>query len=168
MVIEAGVVAGYLIAWVVRKARRAAGRLDGVVDAAVDGYLDRLEGAVTAKLGGHPVLAELAEEAAADESGGGQVSELTRQQVELAITAAARKDDEFGRTVTELVAELRRVEQVGGGSVVAGAGSVVLTEHAHAHADGGGIAVGKVGRDMYVDKTNTGKPDPPVPGRSSR
>jgi hypothetical protein len=44
------------------------------------------------------------EEAAAGEE---HVSELTRQQVKLAVTAAARKDDGFGQAVTELVAQLR-------------------------------------------------------------
>ena len=70
--------------------------------------MDRLHEAVEAKLGGHPVLAELVEEAAA---GDGEVSDLTRQQMELALTAAARKDESFGQTVTELVARLREAEQ---------------------------------------------------------
>ena len=82
MVIEAGVVAGYVIAWAVRKARRMGGRLEAEADEAIDAGLDRLHEVVVAKLGGHPVLEELDEEAAAD---AGQVSELTRQQVELAL-----------------------------------------------------------------------------------
>ena len=65
---------------------------------------------VAAKLGGHPVLAEVAEEA--DEAG--QVSDLTRQQVELALAAAARKDELFGQAVTELVVRLREAEQAAG------------------------------------------------------
>ena len=66
MVIEAGVVAGYVIAWAVRKARRVAGRLDAEADEVIDAGLDRLHEAVVAKLGGHPVLEELDEEAAAE------------------------------------------------------------------------------------------------------
>ena len=65
MVIEAGVVAGYVIAWAVRKARRAGGRLDVEADEAIDAGLDRLHEVVAAKLAGHPVLEELEEEAAA-------------------------------------------------------------------------------------------------------
>lgn len=119
MVIEAGVVAGYVIAWVVRKTRRVADRLDTEADAASDAGLDKLRAVVAAKLDRDPVLEDLDEEAAAE---GGQVSELTRQRVELAVTAAARRDEEFGQAVTELVAQLRAAEQACGVSVVAGAG----------------------------------------------
>jgi hypothetical protein len=159
VVIEAGVIAGYVIAWAVRKARRAGGRLDAEADAAIDAGLDRLHEVVAAKLGGYPVLAEVEEEAAA---GGGEVSELTRQQVELAITAAARKDGAFGQAVTELVARLREAEKAGGESVIAGAGSAVFTGDAHAQADHGGFALGQVGGDVNVER---GRVDPPGPGR---
>lgn len=160
MVIEAGVVAGYVIAWAVRKARRVGGRLDAEADAAIDTGLDRLHEVVAAKLGEHPVLAEVEEEAA---SGGGEVSELTRQQVELALTAAAGKDEAFGQAVTELVAQLQGAEQAAGRSVVAAAGSAVFTGDAHAKAEGGGIAFGQVAGDVNV---NRGRVDPPGPGRS--
>ncbi|MER5542117.1 hypothetical protein ABT072_06495 [Streptomyces sp. NPDC002589] len=164
MVIEAGVAAGYVIAWAVRKARRAAGRVDTEVDAAIDAVLDRLHTVVTAKLGAHPALDDLAEEAAVDE---GQISELTRQQVELAVTAAARKDDEFGGAITELVARLRAAEKISGMSVVAGAGSTVFTGDAHAQASGDGIAFGQVGGNVQVDRDAAGgQPDPSEPGRS--
>jgi len=165
MVIEAGVVVGYVIAWAVRKARRTASRVDAEVDTAIDAGLDKLHTTVAAKLGAHPALDDLAEEAAADE---GQVSELTRQQVELALTAAARKDDEFGRLVTELVAQLQAAEKAGDISVVAGAGSAVFTGDAHAQASDGGFAFGQVGGDVNVDRgrENGQQPDPSEPGRS--
>jgi hypothetical protein len=124
VVIEAGVVAGYVIAWAVRKARHAAGRLDAEMDGVVEAVLDRLHEVVAARLGADPALDDLGEEAAA---GQGQVSELTRQRVELAVTAAARKDDEFGQAVTGLVARLRAAEQAVGVSVVAGAESRIFT-----------------------------------------
>lgn len=165
MVIEAGVVAGYVIAWAVRKARRAAGRLDAEADAVIDAGLDNLHTAVAAKLGAHPALDDLVEEAAADD---GQVSELTRQQVELAVTAAARKDDEFGQAVTELLAQLQAAEQAGGISVVTGAGSAVFTGDAHAQASGDGIAFGQVAGNVHMDRGPAGgqRPDPTGPGRS--
>jgi hypothetical protein len=159
MVIEAGVVAGYVIAWAVRKARRVGGRLDAEADAVINAGLDQLHEVVAAKLGGYPVLAELVEEAEAD----GQVSELTRQQVELALTAAARKDEAFGQAVTELVARLREAEQAAGRSVAAGAGSAVFTGDAHAQAEGGGIAFGQVAGDVNLGRDPAG---PPPPGRS--
>jgi hypothetical protein len=165
VVIEAGVVAGYVIAWAVRKARRAAGRLDAEADAVIDAGLDKLHTVVVAKLGAHPALDDLDEEAA---TGDGQVSELTRQQVELAVTAAARKDDEFGQTVTDLVAQLQAAEQAGGISVVTGAGSAVFTGDAHAQASGKGIAFGQVAGDVHLDRGPAGgqRPDPTEPGRS--
>jgi hypothetical protein len=160
VVIEAGVIAGYVIAWAVRKARRVGGRLDAEADEAIDAGLDQLHEVVAAKLGGHPVLAELDEEAAA---GAGQVSELTRQQVELALTAAARKDDAFGQAVTDLVAQVREAGQASGRSVVAGAGSAVFTGDAHVHAEDGGIGFGQVAGDVNLDR---GRADPSGPGRS--
>lgn len=162
MVIEASVVAGYVIAWAVRKARRAAGRLDAEADAVIDSGLDKLHEVVAVRLGRHPALDDLDEEAA---EGDGHVSELTRQQVELAVTAAARKDEAFGQAVTELVASLRTAERTGGPQVVAGAGSTVFTGNAHAHAKGGGIAFGQVGGNVYAGGSDREGQDPSEPGR---
>lgn len=150
MVIESGLVAGYVIAWAVRKARRAASPLDGEVDAVIDGLLERLHTKVTTKLGGHPVLEDLAQEAA---TGEGEVSELTRQQVELAVTAAARKDEAFGTEVAELLAGLQSPEKkAGGANVVAGDGARVFTGDATATARDSGIAFGQVGGDVNLDR----------------
>ena len=132
----------------------------------IDAGLDRLHEVVEAKLGGHPVLAELVEEAdEAAASGAGQVSELTCQQVELALAAAARKDDLFGQVVTDLVGRLREAERASGRVVASGEGSAVFTGDAHAEAKDGGIAFGQVvgGVQMYQDP-----PGPPRPGRSGR
>ncbi|MGW1158869.1 hypothetical protein ACWD48_11715 [Streptomyces sp. NPDC002519] len=165
MVIEAGVVAGYVIAWAMRKARRVAGRADAEVDTVIDAGMDKLHTVVATKLGTHPALEDLAEETATDE---GQVSELTRQQVELAITAAARKDDEFGRAVTDLVAKLQAAEKTGGVSAVAGAASTVFTGNAHTWASGGGIAFGQVAGNVHMDRSAADghRADPSQPGRS--
>ncbi len=155
--IEAGLVAGYVVAWAVRKARRVAGRLDAEADAVTDALMDRLHEAVVARLDGHPVLAELDEEAGQ----GGQVSELTRQQVELALTAAARKDEAFGQVVMELAARLREAEQRSG-PVAEGQGSAVFTGDAHAKARDGGIAIGQAAH-VHLGREAGG---PPRPGRS--
>jgi hypothetical protein len=164
VVIEAGVVAGYVIAWAVRKARRVGGRLDTEADAVIDAGLDQLHEVVAAKLGGHPVLAELVEEA---ETAGdtGDVSGLTRQRVELELAAAAAKDDVFARAVTQLAVRLRDAEQTAGRAVAAGPGSVVFTGGARAKAKSGGIAIGQVGGDVNVGRDPS---DPPVPGRARR
>jgi hypothetical protein len=161
MVIEAGVVAGYVVAWAVRKARRAAGRLDKEADGLIDVGLDRLHRVVAEKLAGHPALVELVEEA--EDAGDGGVSDLTRQQMELALTAAARKDDVFGHAVTELVARLREAERAAGGPMIAGPGSAVFTGNAEAKAESGGIAFGQVAGDVHVHREQAG---PSRPGRS--
>lgn len=158
MVIEAGVVAGYVIAWALRKARRVGGRLDAEADAVIDASLDQLHAVVAARLGNHPVLAELVGEAGQ----GGEVSDLTCQQMELALTAAALKDDAFGRAVTELVARLRDAEGARG-SAAAGARSAVLTGNVHAEASSGGFAVGQVTGDVNIGRE---APGPWGPGRS--
>jgi hypothetical protein len=162
VVIEAGVVAGYVVAWAVRKARRAGGRLDAEADRVIDGGLDRLHEVVEAKLGGHPVLAELVEEAQAAGDADG-VSDLTRRRVELELAAAARKDDAFGQAVTELADRLREAEQAVGRPVIADQGSSVFTGNARARADGGGIAIGQAG----AVSIGQAPADPHKPGRYS-
>ena len=163
MVIEAGVVAGYVIAWAIRKARRVGGRLDEEADGVIDTGLDRLHEVVVAKLGGHPVLAELVEEAetAGDAS---EVSDSTREQLVWALTAAARKDDAFGQTVSELAARLREAEQAAGRPVIAAPGSAVFTGNAEARAESGGIAIGQAAGGVHI---NQGSADPSQPGRTS-
>lgn len=164
MVVEASVVAGYVIAWVLRKARRVGEGMDGEVDLAIDAGLERLHGVVAARLGADLVLENLDAEA----STGGQVSERTRQQVERAITAAACEDDAFGQLVTDLVVQLKAAEQASGISVVAGPGSRIFTGETHVGARGGGIAIGLVGGDVYAGGAadpSRGPADPPGPGR---
>lgn len=162
MVIEAGVVVGYVVAWAIRKARRVGGRLDRETDEVMDASLDRLHEVVAAKLTGHPALAELIDEAVATEDG--EVRDLTRQQVELALTGAAQKDDAFGQAVRELVACLREAERAASNSVIAGLGSTVFTGHAEAKAKGGGIAFGQVAGGVHIGREPAG---PSRPGRDS-
>ena len=157
MVVEAGVVAGYIIAWAWRKARHVGGRLDAEADAAIDSLMDRLDEVVAARLAGHPVLTELIEDAGQE----GQVSDRTRQHVELAVAAAARKDEAFGQAVTELVARLREAERITT-PVTAGPGSVVFTGDAHAEARDGGIAIGQAAH-VQIGRE---EPGPLGPGRS--
>ncbi|WP_410618672.1 hypothetical protein [Amycolatopsis sp. cmx-8-4] len=155
MMVEAGVVVGYGIAWVVRKVRRAAGRLDAEVNAVVDGSLDRLHDMVAAKLGLDPAWKDLRDEAATDE----QVSDLTRQRVELAIQAAAAKDAEFTKAVTDLVTQLRAAE----GPTAVGAGSTAIAGDVDVHAESGSVAAWNITGGVHL---GTPPPDPSAPGRS--
>ncbi len=84
--------------------------------------------------------------------------------MELALTAAARKDDAFGQTVTELIARLREAEQAACGQVTAGPGSTVFTGNVEAKAEGGGIAFGQVAGEVHISQ---GPPGPSQPGRAS-
>jgi hypothetical protein len=158
MVIEAGVVTGYLIAWAMRKVRRVGGRLDTEADGVIDAGLDQLHETVAARLGNHPVLAELVEEA----EQAGEVSDLTRQQLELALTAVASKDEAFGQSVTALAARLQEAD-ASKGPVAAGPGSAVLTGSVHAEASSGGVAFGQVTGGVTISR---GTPGPSRPGRS--
>jgi hypothetical protein len=157
VVIEAGLVAGYVISWAVRKARRIGGRLDAEADMAIDAGLDQLHDVVVARLSGHPALAELVEEAEQT----GEVTDLTRQQVELALIAAARKDETFGQAVMALVARLQEAERTSG-LIAFGAGASVFTGDARADARDGGIAIGQAGH-VSIGRE---EPDPRRPGRS--
>lgn len=127
-----------VIARAERKARWAAGRLDETVDAAIDAGADRLHEVVLAQVG-EPVQQDLAAQAA-DETG--QVSELTRQQVELAVTAAALRDEKFALLVAELVEQVRAGERKAGTQVLA---EVVFTGDVTATANDQGTAIGQAG-----------------------
>ncbi|MFI5938631.1 chromosome partitioning protein [Actinoplanes sp. NPDC051494] len=161
-VVEASVVAGMVIAWAVRKARHAAGRADETVDAAIDMGADRLHEVVLAKLG-VPVQEDLAQEAAGES---GLVSELTRQQVELAVAAAARRDEEFAQTVTDLVARLQDAQRAAGTQILAAPGSAVFTGGVTATAHDEATAIGQAGTVHIGRGDRGGEPDPRVPGRS--
>lgn len=100
--VGAEIVVGYLIAWAVRKVKLVGRRLDGEVDDTLNASLDRLHEVVQKKLGNDAALAELEQEA----TDAGEVSDLTRQRVELAIRAAELKDAAFVRLLEDALAEL--------------------------------------------------------------
>jgi hypothetical protein len=103
VVIETGLVVGYVIAWALRKGKRVAGRLDAEVDTALDTGLDQLHTLVADKLGADPALTDLQDEA----TSAGQVSDLTRQRMELSVQAAASRDETFAAAVTAWLSSCR-------------------------------------------------------------
>jgi len=144
-VVEATLAIGYLTAWAVRKARRAGRRLDTIADETVDAGLDRLDGLVRSKLACHPALKDLDDEAAAVANNGpvdgeSQVSELTRQQLELSLVAAASKDQDFARQLVSVLADLQTAEsdhsQIGG---------ITMTATASGHG-----RIYQAGRDQHI------------------
>lgn len=95
-------VAGYLVAWGVRKLRRVGARLDEETDEVIDAGLDRLHDAVAAKLGADPALGKLEDEV----SQGLEPSDRTLRRVQDAVEEAAVDDPEFGATIEALLARL--------------------------------------------------------------
>jgi hypothetical protein len=95
-------VAGYLVAWGVRKLRRVGTRLDEESDEVIDAGLDRLHDAITAKLGADPALGKLEDEV----SQGLEPSDRTLRRVQDAVEGAAEDDPEFGATISALLARL--------------------------------------------------------------
>ena len=107
-------IAGYLVAWAVRKARRAGQRLDKETDEVMDAGLDRLHEVVMAKLGSDPAFVKLE----TDASQGLELSERTVQRVQYAVEEATEEDPQFATAVEQVLAQLERFRD--GASSVAG------------------------------------------------
>ncbi|WP_410643261.1 hypothetical protein [Amycolatopsis sp. lyj-346] len=147
------IVLGALIAWAAGKARRAGRTLDGVTDEVVDAVAAKarvkvLE-LVLGKVGTDSAVATLEAEVAAS----GEVSELTRTRVELAVTAAQRDDARFAAALAAAVVEAGRRS----GAVATHGGTVITGT---ATTTGPGDAFGAVG-----SVTKVVAPDPRPPGR---
>ncbi|MFG1629037.1 hypothetical protein [Kribbella sp. NPDC049227] len=154
MVIETGIVVGYLVGWGLRKARRVGARADAVVDEALDAALDKLQDAVDRKLHGDPALEKLD----LDISGQGQVSERTRQRLELALEDAAEEDPGFAGELAKLVENVRAAEASRGQAAASGAGAAAVAGGVSIRADdhsAAGWNIGNVtfGADSARDST---------------
>jgi len=95
-------VAGYLVAWGVRKLRRVGTRLDEETDEVIDAGLNRLHDAISAKLGADPALGKLEDEV----SQGLEPSDRTLRRIQDAVEEAAEGDPEFGVMIEALIARL--------------------------------------------------------------
>lgn len=98
-------VAGYLVAWGVRKLRRVGRRLDEETDEVIDAGLDRLHDAIAAKLGADPALGKLEDEV----SQGLEPNDRTLRRIQDAVEEAVEGDPEFGVTIEALIARLEEV-----------------------------------------------------------
>jgi hypothetical protein len=146
---------GYLIAWLVRKAKRVGGRADAEVDRGLDAGMDRLHELVSAKLGADPALERAQEEA---EASLGEPSERTRRRLVDALDEAAERDTDFAQALARAVAAVQAAGPVdiarytgtakasGGGSASTGVvrpggsgdGSATAEHTGDATADGDG------------------------------
>ncbi|WP_157187305.1 hypothetical protein [Nocardia vinacea] len=95
------IVVGMVIAWAISKARRVGKHLDGRTDQALDAAADRVWDVVSRKLGMHPAIQRLVDEATET----GAASEVTRRQAQHVLEEAASNDPGFG---AELNAALMR------------------------------------------------------------
>jgi hypothetical protein len=144
-------VAGYLVAWVVRKARRVAARADAEVDDAVNVGIERLHDLINAKLGGDSALKRLEAEAAER----GEATQRTRERVRLAVEDAVEADHAFAARLEEILANLQP----------AGTAAVSVQDHAVAaggdvriEAELGGVAAGVI--HGHVTPGNPSRPGP--------
>jgi hypothetical protein len=115
-------VAGYLVAWAVSKARRVGRQLDEDTDLVLDASLDRLHDLVVTKLGDDPALARLEGEAAES----GEVSERTRRRVADAVAEAAESDEEFSASLLGLIEALEHDRPGGEGAAASGTRSALV------------------------------------------
>ena len=95
-------VAGYLVAWGVRKLKRVGNRLDEETDEVIDAGLDRLHDAIADKLGADPALVKLE----GDVSRGLEPGDRTRRRVQDAVEEAAEDDPDFAAALETLLARL--------------------------------------------------------------
>jgi hypothetical protein len=128
--------AGYAIAYLVRKARRIGRAADAEVDHALDAGMDRLHQLVSEQLGVDPSLAKLQEEAAE-----GTENPRTEQRVRLAIEEAVEGDRGFAAELDRIVAELQAQTP---GSAAAGEHGLAAGRDVNIQASGGGVAGGVI------------------------
>ncbi|MFF4813273.1 hypothetical protein ACFY2K_01675 [Kitasatospora sp. NPDC001309] len=111
------IAAGYVFAWLVRKAKLVTGRADGEVDRALEAGMDRLHDAVSRKLGQDPALERTREEA---EEGREELSERTRRRLQDSLEDAVERDEDFATLLEKLVDELRALRGSGGADPAGG------------------------------------------------
>jgi hypothetical protein len=95
-------VAGYLVAYAVRKAKRVSGRLDAEVDVVLDAGLEQLHGMVAGKLGADPAVGTLEREALATSA----ATDRTQKRVTFALEEAVEQDPDFAFALQEVLAQL--------------------------------------------------------------
>jgi len=148
------VVVGFLIAWLVRRAKHVGERIDGKIDATLDEGLDKLHDVVARKLGKDPALAVLEDEIAE----AGEATTRTQARVRLALEEAVEGNEAFA---AELAAAIRDIQAAsrGPGTIV---GDHAVTVAGNVSATGGGIAIGGV----TGGSVGFTLPDPPEPTRT--
>lgn len=150
--------AGYLVAWVIRKARRAGKQLDADADLIIDTELGKLHDLIATKLGADPALAKLEQEAAA----GQEVSDRTQRRVEDALADAADADPGFAASLSAALSTLVSIAAPTA-AVATGERSAAVGRDVHISAEGGSAAAQTMG-DVNLGGAPPGPPPPDRPG----
>ncbi|MEU1036566.1 hypothetical protein ABZ402_49820 [Streptomyces mirabilis] len=137
--------AGYALAYLMRKARRAANQADVVVDEAIDAGMERVHDAVSRALSGdHAALGDAAAEASGES---GEITQLTRKRVELALLAVVQGDPALRQEVETAVASLQATEKTKGIHITTGE-AITIGGDVNLKAVGGSIVALRV-RDVW-------------------
>ncbi|MEV6055954.1 hypothetical protein [Streptomyces sp. NPDC052107] len=152
------IAAGYVFAWLARKAQRVAGRADAEVDRGLDAGMDRLHELVSRKLGQDPALQRAAEEAG---EGREVLSERTQRRLTDSLEDAAERDAGFAQALANLVEELQAAAAAGtaGGGVSASGDGQAVGGNVDIRAEGGSAAALRM-----EDVTIGSAPNPSQPG----
>ncbi|MFD5519605.1 hypothetical protein [Streptomyces sp. NPDC127066] len=120
------IAAGYVFAWLVRKARRVAGRADTEVDRGLDAGMDRLHDLISSRLGQDPVLERALERAQEEAAAGGEEpTERTRRRLTDALQDAAEDDSSFADAMERAVKDLKAAEARTGAVSASGDGQAI-------------------------------------------
>lgn len=95
-------VAGYVAAWAIRRARHIGERADAEIDRASDALLDRLHDLVTRRLDNEPAVPQLEREAVE-----GIDDVRTKERVTLAVEHAIDEDPDFRDRLCDLLEQIR-------------------------------------------------------------
>jgi len=146
-------VVGYLVAWVVRKAKRAGGQADAIVDEAMDAGMERLHRLVAEKLGNESAILQMDAEA----SQSGDVTDRTRTRVALALEEVTETDSTFAAAIQAAAEQVRSTEQ----TIVESNHGVVIGGNVQIQAKDGAAAAWHIDSVILADR----QPDPSQPDR---
>ncbi|WP_416984495.1 hypothetical protein [Streptomyces sp. T028] len=151
------IAAGYVFAWLVRKARRVAGRADAEVDRGLDAGMDRLHDLISSRLGQDPVLERALDRAQEEAAAGGEEpTERTRRRLTDALQDAAEDDSSFADALERAVKELQSAAARAGVVSASGDGQAI-GGNVDIRAEGGSAAALRMGN------VSLGNPSAPGP-----
>lgn len=162
MNVEYGLVAGYLFAWGVSRAKAAGGAVGAITDKSLQAALTRLETVVRNRLGNNEAIEDLDEETAAlaapaDSSGApAALSEGTHDALVRSLQRAVRKTPDFATELADALTAVQAADPavVGTGGVTSTGGGTNAGGNVTITASGtGSVAVGGNAGDITLAPT---------------